>query len=653
MNGKESARESQGQPTPVGPESSLNGQPHDNGQPPPFTVGKTKGRTFWQGKGPRNLDFTGCVHSSGQPPQYGFEMIPRKKGEKRHKLTVPFDRALAYVNAYERHRAETEASPERKPQPKPEEESAEGESLPEILHDNKKFNILRDECIEVLEKDKRIYKRGDALVAIRELEDEDKVGPFKVGDGEGQLRKARGAVAVSPLSEDELLGYLLEDANILIEVKDKNGEPYTKNWTPTSQLLQLILVKKTYPRMRDLVTIADAPHVDVKGEIVTTAGYRPDTGTLLTRSFDVSNVPNEPSQKDAYNAAAAILERVDKFPFATISDKVVWLSAVLTSIQFHVIGGKAPGIAFVGNKFGTGKDLLVTLIGAMARGGPIASYAYPPHDEEAKKLIFAMALQGIGFLHFDNAPNGGSYGGPGLDMCLTASTIGGRILGESRVVDDVPLNMNIYVSGNNISPQADAHRRWLPVNLVSEEENPHLRADLTEDDYGIVDSFLADRDELLGHALTILKAHALAGRPRHGEPKLGSFEKWDDMIRSAIFYATNLDCIETQQKAAESSESYLQKHGLMEGFRKLTNAMTKGYTSQEIVTTVNFDPMFNNDPNEDLRQLLRSLPKDKSQTISQALGIALRSIRNDNIGGWKFVTEATRGGLAVWKVKRV
>ena len=57
-------------------------------------------------------------------------------------------------------------------------------------------------------------------------------------------------------------------------------------------------------------------------------------------------------------------------------------------------------------------------------------------------------------------------------------------------MDEIPLHINIYMSGNNITPCEDAHRRWLPINLVSGESEAYLREDLTEEDYAITDRFL-------------------------------------------------------------------------------------------------------------------------------------------------------------------
>jgi hypothetical protein len=46
--------------------------------------------------------------------------------------------------------------------------------------------------------------------------------------------------------------------------------------------------------------------------------------------------------------------------------------------------------------------------------------------------------------------------------------------------------------------------------------------------------------------LIILKAHALAGRPTPGCP-LGSFESWDRVVRAAVWFATDGDCLTTQR----------------------------------------------------------------------------------------------------------
>ena len=58
-----------------------------------------------------------------------------------------------------------------------------------------------------------------------------------------------------------------------------------------------------------------------------------------------------------------------------------------------------------------------------------------------------------------------------------------------------------------------------------------------------------DRGELVVAALTLLRAHALAGWPQiKGRAALGSFEDWDRFVPSAIVFAGGADIVELMEK---------------------------------------------------------------------------------------------------------
>ncbi len=170
---------------------------------------------------------------------------------------------------------------------------------------------------------------------------------------------------------------------------------------------------------------------------------------------------------------------VIQFPLANgVLDFSVWLAAVLTGIQRPAIAGPVPGFAFNGNKAGTGKGLLIDLVGLIVWGHAIPTRSYPFDPKEMAKVKLSLALAGVSAVHFDNLPEGGWYGGGELDSALTSMMVEGRILGASRESGAVPLRPAWFLSGNNISPGKDSYRRWLPCNLATELESPHERDDI-------------------------------------------------------------------------------------------------------------------------------------------------------------------------------
>jgi hypothetical protein len=78
-------------------------------------------------------------------------------------------------------------------------------------------------------------------------------------------------------------------------------------------------------------------------------------------------------------------------------------------------------------------------------------------------------------------------------------------------------------------------------------ERPELRR---FDDNDLIATVFRDRAKLLAAALTILRAHHLAGRPTSGNP-LGSFETWSGWPRAALVWLGEADPCETMERVRE------------------------------------------------------------------------------------------------------
>src|SRR5262249_52977646 len=159
------------------------------------------------------------------------------------------------------------------------------------------------------------------------------------------------------------------------------------------------------------------------------------------------------------------------------------------------------------------------VIGISVYGHAIPTRTYPNDPGEARKIKLALALAATAAVHFDNLPEGSFYGSPELDSALTSTVVSDRILGESRDSGCVPLRPVWMVSGNNISPERDAFRRWLVSNILTLLESPHERSDIKV--ANLRQHAIERRADLVRNSLIILKAHALANHPNGGWAPLG------------------------------------------------------------------------------------------------------------------------------------
>ena len=226
-----------------------------------------------------------------------------------------------------------------------------------------------------------------------------------------------------------------------------------------------------------------------------------------------------------------------EFPFKDPNlDRAVWLAHLLTAIMRPAIPEAAPGVAYIGNTAGVGKGLLVHTVGIIATGRPVPATSYPLDKEEARKVKVTLALSGVQLVLLDDLDEGQSYGNGPLDSMITETKIGNeRVLGTMQQTGEIHLRPTWCLNGNNLAPARDAHRRWLICNIVTELEHPEERKVERED---LLDQVHKHRATLLRDALIVLKAHALAGYPKGDWAPLGSFYKWDKIVRGAVWYAT-------------------------------------------------------------------------------------------------------------------
>ena len=375
---------------------------------------------------------------------------------------------------------------------------------------------------------------------------------------------------------------------------------------------------------------------------------------------------------------------IREFPFKDpATDRAVWLAHLLTALMRPAIPEAAPGFAYIGNAPGVGKGLLAHAVAIIATGRPIPATSYPLDKDEARKAKVTLALAGVQLVLFDDLDEGQSYGNGPLDSMITETTIGNeRILGTMQPIGEIHLRPTWCLTGNNLTPARDAHRRWLVCNLVTELEHPEERQVERED---LLDQIHHHRGSLLRDALIILKAHALAGSPKGDWAPLGSFYKWDKVVRGAVWYATGCDCNQTRREAANESPERLRKLALLEALEEIQNIKTPvyatdeegvaqtdtdgnkvvkeykqphahGLTTSEIMTLAAESEEWRTGKEKythpNLRTAVLAFPAQGREAPAQVLGSVIAGLKNKTVGGYRLVKHGERNHSAVWLVTR-
>jgi primase-polymerase (primpol)-like protein len=549
----------------------------------------------------------------------------------------PHDQA---ASANGQPQAEAKVEPQsRRPEQRPEasangQPKAEAKVEPETKDDRPQIevNFERHEVVHqtvaALTRDQALYHRGSSLgVVIREKTDIADLG-YGV-----EFKNAAGSLRFLKLSDSMVGCHLTENAVFYQWKKGSNEEFVPARCHPPDWLINAVESKGYWPGIRQLFTIATCPYVRPDATLCP-PGFDPATGCLYQPSVELGSLPDRPTKDDATEAVSQLHDIVHQFPFGTDADFSVWLAALLTAVQRPAIAGPTPGFALNANQAGCGKGLLVDVVGIIALGHRIPTRSYPDEVVEAAKVKLSIGLAALAAVHFDNLERGDLYGNKELDSALTSTVTTGRLLGLSREAGPVPLRPVWFLSGNNISPAKDAYRQWLPCNLVTELEAPYERRDIEVSD--LRRHVQTHRAELLRHALTILLAHAQAGYPAGDWAPLGSFEVWDPIIRGAVWFATDTDCLTTQRQAAADAPERLDDLAFLEGWKELAGGANPGLTAEEALKDVQDNP----DSYPTLCTVLKKMTKNGGFPTPKHLGYRLRSLQRKPVEGLRLM----RGG---------
>ncbi len=324
------------------------------------------------------------------------------------------------------------------------------------------------------------------------------------------------------------------------------------------------------PRLNGLMT---GPFMRPDGTITLEPGYDPASGyLLLDYGGQPVHVPEQPTAADVARAVDCLRDLVSDFPFAGPEDFSTWLAALLTAAARPAIDGPVPMLWLDANRRGTGKSKLGRLIGIITAGGKPTELSWTADEKEMESRIASVLNGGDNFAVFDNAL--GTIRNPVLERFLTSHAFDFRRFHRQELVK-IPNRTMLAITGNNLTLRGDLSRRVIRCRLVTAMECPETRAGFNHSDLEAYAE--ANRLELLAAALTILRAHAVAGftaRPvRMTNPNgivteekarpFGSFNDWDRVVRHAILRAGLADPMVTQDQAREEDEDDVKLAALL------------------------------------------------------------------------------------------
>jgi hypothetical protein len=496
-----------------------------------------------------------------------------------------------------------------------------------------------DQSVAALAMHESVYQRGGELVHIvRE------VSPT------GLIRRAPGSPTIRSMARATIRENLTRVSRF--EKLDKRSERWSATIPPDS-VVDAVASRGEWHGIRPLVGIAEAPCLRPDGTILQAPGYDPSTGYVYAPNDKYLPIPDRPTLGDAQRARDELLEIVCDFPFAGDAHRAGWLAMLLTCFARPAIDGCVPLFAVDAPTRGSGKGRCVDAAANVATGRDATKTAQPKDDDEMRKRITTLVLEGEAIAVIDNISR--ALGDPSLDAALTATTWKDRALGRNASVS-ARNNLMWVATGNNIELGADTARRTLHVRIESPLENPEDRDSRQFKHPDLLAWVRAERPRLVRAAVTLLRAYFVAGCPDQGLKQWGSFEQWSRLIPHVLVWAGLPDPMSTRQEFEDTADSTKQALiALQSGWQRLDVASGgNGLTAKQAIGVLyparresdapdGYDAL--RDAIEELTDAIPGRPPSPTK-----LGCQLRKARRRVIGGRKFDTVPNRSGVAVWRV---
>ncbi len=392
----------------------------------------------------------------------------------------------------------------------------------------------------------------------------------------------------------------------------------------------------------------------IKGHILQRSGYDRDTGIYYADlGLNFRALPDYLDRDRALKALDRLRYILQDFPFVNDEDESVMLAAILTSLVRKSIP-TAPMFGFTALIAGSGKTLLANVISIIATGRQAIVATHGADKEEERKALFSKLLQGRPILLIDNIER--PLQSETLNAILTApgSTYSDRILGRSEIVE-VPTNVTILATGNNLIIQGDLTRRVLLCTIDPKKENPETRRNFKVKGR-LENHVLKRRAHYVRESLVIIKAYIDAGYPRQKISQFGSFEEWSDLIRSALVW---LDCADPNltRKRIEADDPVKMNR------KNIINLWKDIYDKDEVKVSeivADCNQMIENKnidaPEYELGQAFLEVSRGRGRMLeSRAIGNWLSHNKDIIVDGSKIVKSpfSTKGAAVSWKLEKI
>jgi hypothetical protein len=532
---------------------------------------------------------------------------------------------------------------------------------PETAADDDRYPIpvttrehdVNDQALAVLaECEPNLFERGGTLVEVIVPRGDVSASTRRSGDAgvAPASNGSSGSPVARPLQEARLQEVLARHCAFQKAHPGRDGNVVHLPVHPPRWCVRGLLGRGIWPELPLLTGLVEGPVLRADGSVLQKPGYDAASG-LYFASGDGPRfhpVPETPSERQVAGALEQVDEMVCDFPFKTPAHRSAWLSALLTPLARFAFKGPSPLNLIDANVRGAGKSLLADVVNTVLGGRPAERMSYTRDDDELRKSITALAIEGTRLALIDNVR--GSFGSPTLDRALTATLWRDRLLGANVQVA-VPLRVVWFATGNNVVLQGDTPRRCLHIRLESPEERPEERTGFRRP--RLLRWIAEERHRLLPAALTLLRGYVAAGRPDMGLPAWGSYEEWSDLVRSTVAWLGRPDPGDTRGGLDEGADGDGGAvAGLVSGLAELLDNLGRPATASEIVRELVEKPAIYGPLRTALEELFPHVHTGELPAPAK-LAFRLRSVRGRVVNGTAVEQGPRSRGGVTWLVRQI
>lgn len=364
---------------------------------------------------------------------------------------------------------------------------------PQIVVNRRFMRDISDDCLDAIVAANSpipvVFQRGGHLVRLRDAKADAWVEPFDVPSLKGHLDRCADFVRLT-----------------------ENGSEPSR--PPNDVLKDILALPATL--LPEIDRISRVPVFLPTGRLLIRPGYDQETRTYLA----LNRLEGISSGMDLESAKQMILgDFLGDFHFADLDGVANTLACLLQPFLAPLVGSPTPLYLVEASRRGEGKGLLAQAIAQVTCGRPAGVMTQPRDEDEARKRITSLLIDGSPLVLLDNVYELKSGV---LAAALTSEFWEDRLLGLNQKVR-VQNDAIWLATGNNVVLSEEIARRVIAIRLDSGLEFPELRQGFKHQQ--LLLWIQENRVQIVSSCLSIVAAWVVAGMPE-GRATLGSFEKW-------------------------------------------------------------------------------------------------------------------------------